>query len=965
MNHIKYCNWHLVVVVCVAMAMLASCGNRRTGDAADDARCLATDSLLASVKDVDSLAAIVDEAHKQGDAVREIIALRNQGRRLCQLARFGEAIAVLKHGLDLATEHEDTIEMVQALSSIGDVNRRLGEMSTSNGCYYQALHLIEEVSNRGCERAKRAEAVVLNGIGNVEIDLCNFVAADSLLHRALGMEEKLDRSLGRAVNCMDLGQVKIAQGDLDSAWYYYRKSMEFSQMVGSAKGIAMCHMYYGELYEAEKRFSHAINEYKIAYDKLMEIGDVWQWLKPCLSLAHVHILLGEDEEAEAYLREAEENARRIGSKQLVGQADMIHYELSLLRGDSRGALQYYVDGTALYDSIFGMKKSDEMRAQRIAYQNGRKSGEMSVLNSDITRLKRTRNMMGVLGVLLSLMAGAIIAALVYAMRMRARSQRVMRQIEETRSLFFTNVVHRLRTPLTAIMGAIDNLVTDSRGSTSSPSPDVKENVEIIERQGNNLLELVDRILEVGGVRSAISNPEWVRVDAVPFIRMIVERYREQSADHHNEITYASRERSIEIDVMPDYLSTIVGNLIENAIIYSKDFSKITVTSRQDNNQLIVRVADNGMGISSTDLPHVFEPFYRGSLAEQMVEGVGIGLTVVRDMVMALGGTVAADSKKDHGSVFTVTLPCKQSEGVKKRLEEIVPPELKNRIKQLGQRRQPESTLSDGQEFPVVLVVEDHNDVAQLVGNVLDGKFVVHYASDGKQGLALALELKPDLIITDVKMPIMDGLEMCRRVRASQQLCHIPVIMLSARTSKDDRVRGVEAGADAYLVKPFVHDELIAWCDRLVKSRELLKNFYSNTLSIDGNNNEGDTSSVPLASDDDSAAFLGQFNQLVDEQIVAGVTKVDLDKIAHSFKMGESSLRRKVQSVTGKNVIAYIMQLRMEKAMTLLKSQDEMRIGDIAEQCGFADMAYFSRVFRQHYGMTPTQARNSTKQDVKQ
>ena len=846
--------------------------------------------------------------------------------------------------------------MVQALSSIGDVNRRLGEMSTSNGCYYQALHLIEEVSNRGCERAKRAEAVVLNGIGNVEIDLCNFVAADSLLHRALGMEEKLDRSLGRAVNCMDLGQVKIAQGDLDSAWYYYRKSMEFSQMVGSAKGIAMCHMYYGELYEAEKRFSHAINEYKIAYDKLMEIGDVWQWLKPCLSLAHVHILLGEDEEAEAYLREAEENARRIGSKQLVGQADMIHYELSLLRGDSRGALQYYVDGTALYDSIFGMKKSDEMRAQRIAYQNGRKSGEMSVLNSDITRLKRTRNMMGVLGVLLTLMAGAIIAALVYAMRMRARSQRVMRQIEETRSLFFTNVVHRLRTPLTAIMGSIDYLVNDAKHASTSPPPGILENVEIIERQGNNLLELVDRILEVGGVRSAIGNPEMVNLDAVPFIRMIIESYREQSVGRHIELTYASREKSVNIDTLPNYLSTIVGNLIENAITYSKDFSKITVTSREKDGKLIVRVADNGMGISQTDLPHVFEPFYRGAIAEQMVEGVGIGLTVVRDMVMSLGGTVAVDSKKDYGSVFTVTLPLRQGEGVKKRLENMVDLGLKARLKQIARRMEPApEPVKSGKSLPVVLIVEDHSDVAQLVGNVLDDKFAVHFAADGEQGLARALELEPDLIITDVKMPIMDGLELCRRVRASSRLCHIPVIMLSARTSKDDRIHGVEAGADAYLVKPFAQDELMAWIVRLLKNRDLLSKFYSNSLSIDQAEIEPSPDAKTAAGAD--GAFLAEFDRLVGEQMANGATRMDLDKIALAFKMGESALRRKIQALTGKNVVSYITQLRMEKAMSLLQQHPEMLIGDIAESCGFTDMAYFSRVFRQHYGMTPTQARN--------
>ena len=179
-------------------------------------------------------------------------------------------------------------------------------------------------------------------------------------------------------------------------------------------------------------------------------------------------------------------------------------------------------------------------------------------------------------------------------------------------------------------------------------------------------------------------------------------------------------------------------------------------------------------------------------------------------------------------------------------------------------------------------------------------------------------------------------------------------MLSARTGKDDRIRGIKAGADIYMVKPFVSEEMVATAIRLLENREMAIMYYSDTL-----NQSKELSAVAGNEDsaDDDQTFLSRFDELVGEQIDNGAFRIDLDKIALAFKMGESALRRKVQTVTGKNAISYITHLRMEKALSLLRQHPDMLVGDVAERCGFADVAYFSRVFRQHYGMTPTQARN--------
>ena len=949
----------VLAVVTLMLSLLAACGHKQAachGDCPeDDVRYEQLDSVMGTISNIDSLAALAQQSHEQNDSQGEMLALRHEGNRLRTSSRYAEAIDAHGRGLDLAIKLKDTVEMAKALNCLGEVHRRLGDFSKSNNYYFDVLKLCDLYSRSDDDAIVRIVASSLYGIGNIEMELCNYSEADSLLREALHRQIQLGNVMGQAVNYSALGRVKHDVGEVDSAWLYMRKSLECNQMAGNEKGVALCHLHFGELYEAENNFSHALNEYVMAYDNLKAFGDSWHSLDACLALARIHILLGEEETAHQYLTEAEAEAFRIGSKEYQAEAHLVHYELSLLQGDSQEALRHYVLGTQLTDSISGRQKSDEMYSQHINYQTGRMSGELDVLNRDINQLKRNRNMQIVFLVLLLLMAGGIIAVLMYAMRVRARTQRLMRQVEETRSLFFTNVVHQLRTPLSAIMGAVDGIIADNQSAKGQGVLDDRQqkNCEIIERQGKNLLELVDRILEVGSVRSAITELDWRTGDAVIFMHMLIDSYRDRCRDRHIELTYASRENNVEIDSVPHYLITIVGSLLENAINYSSDYGIITVTSSVEDGMFVIRVADNGMGISKDDLPHVFEPFYRSAIAESMVEGVGIGLTVVRDMTMAMGGTVAVDSKEEHGSVFTVKLPCRQSGSFKQLLKD----DIKGMLGMSERHRleQPQSTIPQDEpqsDKPVVLVVEDHIDVARLVGLILSDKYQVHYAADGEQGFAKAIELMPDLIITDVKMPFMDGVDMCRELHRSPRLCHIPVIILSARNAEADRVRGIQAGADAYLVKPFISEELRSWVENLLESRKRLRAVFAASGSPDI-----DALPTVATGNGDDAAFLEAFAREVDKHFAVG-TKLDFDKLALTFKMGESHLRRKIQDLTGKNVPAYITQLRMEKAMRLLQnSPADVLIGDIASQCGFQDVAYFSRVFRQHYGKTPTQARS--------
>ena len=949
--------WTVVasVLAAVLIVMAPSC-RRNTGCRhADNTHYAQVDSALKNVGNLDSLAHWAQRYHHQGDNVGEIVALKYYGRALRHRSRFDEAISVHEKGLEMATAACDTLGMVTILNNLGSDYRHKGNLSKSNGFYYRVLQIGTEFSESDCMQCVNERFMALNGIGNIELELRHYAQADNLFHESLSGAQSLDSHRGMAVNCAGLGDVKRALGDTDSAWFYHNEALKHYQLTGNKNGEAQCHVNFGELYADERNYSHAEAEFKQAYDEFKEQADTYYWLEACLSLADMNIKMGDTDEARRYLQEAEAEALRINSIEQQAKVYYMYFDLAMKEGDVKRALDYHLKSDEMYDSIYGLEKNNEMRHQIAEYEANVKQGEMSVLNKDIKRLHRTRNMMGLFTMLLVLMAGAIIAALIYASRVRLRTQRLMRQVEETRSLFFTNVVHQLRTPLTAIMGATDGIVAQSTASGAEVDADQRKNVEIIERQGHHLLLLVDRILEVGSVRSALKGPEWRTGDVVGYLRMIVESYREACVDGQIELTYTSAEKEVEMDIVPNYLKTIVGSLIENAISYSNDYSKISVTSHVDGNNLVIKVADNGIGIGPDDLPHVFEPFYRAAAAEQMCGGVGIGLTVVRDMTNVLGGKATVESTLGNGSVFTVTLPRRHSgQEVYQRLEMVLEP-VKKVVHRHHETDEADASDQSRKGSPVVLVVEDHNDVARLIGSALGAGFSVHYASNGEQGLARASELMPDLIITDIKMPYMDGLELCRRVRASRQLCHIPVIVLSARTSEEDRMRGFEAGADVYLVKPFNAVEIKLLATKLLENRSMLKKVYSKAQSTVL---PQDTSLAVADHVPDDEDFLEAFTQLVEEQLPGGKSRLNLDLIAGRLKMGESQLKRRILELTGKNAVAYISQLRMEKAMHLLRERPNMLIGDVAEQCGFGDVAYFSRVFRQHYKMTPTEARKS-------
>lgn len=903
------------------------------------------DSVVFANRNIDSLKIILKRYTDQGNKIGEIAASKELGKCYREASRFTEAIDCHRLSAGIASEIKDTLELIQALNNIGTNFRRMGILDEAASYHYQAFELSEKIGDRTRPAVIKNRVVSLNGIGNVQMTLGNTEAADSAFRMALAGERQLKSPLGQAINYANLGSIFESNGQLDSAWAYYENSMIFNKEAESSLGVSLCHTHFGELYEKRNLYDDAIKEYNEAYKIMEKSSDRWHWLESCLALSRVNILKKDFSSARFYLDKAMKTAQEIGALEYVAEVYHQRYLLSSAQGDCSGALQNYVLSNTYADSVTSAEKINHMQNIRVKYERDHWQSETNVARQNYQTAKRAKNTFLVTMILISLLLMTVIAALWYALRMRSQKQAVMRKMEQVRSNFFTNITHEFRTPLTIILGLGQQLKDGSL-----PEDESVENIgTMITRQGGKLLSLINQLLDISKIRSAIGEPDYRSGNIVSYLRMITESYHEYAREKRIELTYVPNQTEIQMDFVPDYIQKVMSNLLSNALKFTPEFGNIYITSQLVDENVVIRVADTGCGIAREDIGHIFDAFYQGNNSRAEI-GTGVGLSLVHQIVEAMNGSIKVNSGEGKGSVFTIVLPLRH--GYRK--WEAFNPEAENLKTVDGYTSDNQSLLKDGDvkdgSKPVLLIVEDNSDVAYYIGSQLKSNYNLFYARNGEEGLEKASELMPDLIVTDVMMPGIDGYELCRSIRATDLLSHIPIIVISARSTEEDRIEGISAGADAFLFKPFNSEELNIRVEKLLESRQELRRKYSKALE---NGTERNVKLKPCDQD-----FLNKLVDVVYARIETG--DFDSEAISNAMCLSRTQLNRKVLSITGQNTTGYILLVRIGKAKRLLDSDPDLPIGDVASKCGFDDVAYFSRLFKRFSGMTPSQYKKRIK-----
>ena len=850
-------------------------------------------------------------SESETQSIRDSLAtLRQQGKKERDASRYDEALRLHIRGLDMARAVGDSSEWIQALNNIATDYRRMGMLDVAQSYHYQALSLCDESSDTTYQmRKNRVKA--LNGLGNIYLSIYSYDDADSVFRQALEGEHQLGSATGQAINYANLGSIYSARGDDEKALDYYRQSMFYNKKDSNLLGMALCHLYFGNIYERRQQYDLALREYEQSDRMMTDLKDLWHALEPRLALASVYYHTHEDAKALALLDRADATARQINSWEHIVEVHHLYFQLMQRQGRYHEALDHHLIATAYQDSILDNEKLDRIHNIGINIERTRQQEMVDMAQNELQTEKRIRQQSAWLFGLTVILLLAVISALLYVQRMRHRSMEMMREASRLREDFFTNITHEFRTPLTVILG----LSRKIRENTEVPQS-VSDKASTIERQGKGLLTLVTQLLDISKVKSVIGEPNWQHGNICAQVAMLLETYIDYAANRGVTLKY-HYDQAIEMDFVPDYVNKVMSNLVSNALKFTPNGGTISVNLYQRGDRLHIDVSDTGHGISSDKLAHIFEPFYTtGDMGE--AKGTGIGLALTQEIISHLNGTITAESQVGKGTTFHIVMPIQTRSA-----DPVTETEIGNSGK------------------PIIVVAEDNADVADLLCSQLEPFYEVVAARDGVEALKRAGEIIPDLVITDVMMPNMDGMALARAIRANDLTAHIPIIMVTARVTEQDRIEGIKAGADAYLVKPFNTEELLTRVAKLLEQRIMLRDKYAQTIT-----------QAPVSDDAIEDHFLARVEQVIVAHINKG-EDITVTMVADDLNITARQLHRKVTGLINQSPAALIRITRINCAKTIMAAKPEMPLKSVALACGFTDYSHFAKVFRTVTGVSPT------------
>ncbi len=556
----------------------------------------------------------------------------------------------------------------------------------------------------------------------------------------------------------------------------------------------------------------------------------------------------------------------------------------------------------------------------------------------------------------------VIVAFAAFYRMVMVRRRMERETAEAKMAFFTDMSHDLRTPLTLIADPVERILDDENLTGRQ-----RHMLGIVRRNAALLLKLVGEILDLRKIQGGKMDLTVTEFNLADAVRLWVDDFKPLAASY--EVTIVQKADG-DLTVKADYykVERICYNLISNSLKYNRKGGTVTVEAVRRGGSVEITVADTGVGIPKDVVSRVFDKFYR---VRGGGSGTGVGLAVVKAFAELHGGRVSVKSVEGEGSEFKVELPQKVENAIlstpdtlSKHPEGREPDMQKQRKAWIedvdddidGNRQGMSSTLTSGglgyvaepdgtsASRPLALVVDDNADVREYVAHLLGGEYDVRQAVDGKEGLGMALKTVPDLIVCDVKMPVMDGLEMCRRVKAETATSHVPVILLTSNAQENQRAEGYDCGADAYITKPFSSKVLLSRVRNLLENRKRLKYVYAS-----GADDEARDEADP------DSRFMADFGRVVRERM--SDSSLSVETISSALGLSRVQMYRKVKQLTGQSPVEIIRVTRLKKAEHLLKST-KMTVSEISYDVGFSSPSYFSKCFKDYFGCQPGEMRET-------
>ncbi len=497
----------------------------------------------------------------------------------------------------------------------------------------------------------------------------------------------------------------------------------------------------------------------------------------------------------------------------------------------------------------------------------------------------------------------------------------LKKLDDFKTKLYTNISHEFRTPLTLISGPIDHQL-----SKQTLSQEDRKELNLVKQNANRLLNLVNQMVDLSLIDSGQLQLKVHQGNLNVLLKQILAAFQYKAEE--KQITIISTIQNLETawyDV--DIIEKIVSNLLSNAIKYAPPESDVYFDANRQNDALVLSVININKMISRTDFDQLFKRFYQEDIAS---DGVGVGLALVKELVNASRGSIIANSLDEEKIQFTVTLPIEKEAFLTSELKTLKTPAETETV-----------NLETSQTYDSVLIVEDDDDIRGFIVSILQDSFKIIEAKNGQLGIEMALEHIPDIIVTDIMMPIINGIQLCNTLKYNELTSHIPIIILTAKVGQENEIEGLKTGADDYITKPFNSEKLKVRVQKLIDNRRKLQLHYSNDFVIDAK--------IPITSTE--ANFLNRLKTVMEEHI----TNPDFtsEDFANNMQMSRTKLHRKLKAIVGMSSSEFIRAKRLKLSLSLLQNSDAT-ISEIAYQVGFNTPSYYIKCFKETYGCTPNE-----------
>lgn len=853
--------------------------------------------------------------------------------------------------LDLSLKINYKPGVASAYGRMGALYQLSGQYSKAIDCFSKSVDMYEKLQNN------YGLGSCYNAFGWLWYEIKDYEKAIRYFKLSLDVFKKLGNETAIASLCLNYGSLLDLMEQHDSALIYITGALNIFKKMNNSALIADSYMNYGNHFEMLGKYDTAIYYYTESLNICRELGFNDRIADSYVNMGNVYNRLSNYDHAIFYFDSAMNIAEEIKSPdKLMDIAEGLSAAYRNL-GNYEVAFKY----KNLYDSLWERTGQNEKQLAQIEW-NREREFENELQQKELQKQKLIRNFSLIAFLLMIFLAGALYRNF----RIKKKTNELLSEIDDLKSRMFSNISHEFRTPLTLILGPLDEMIEE--GESKRPSA---KTLKIMQRNASRLLNLVNQMLDLSKMDAGKLKLELVENDVTQALRTMILSFSSLAEQKHIRFDYVIQDQPCMTFFDPDKLEKIINNLLSNAFKFTPENGTIKVIARLfsgartpvlsiikfENPVLELSVEDTGKGIPAEHLDKVFDRFHQVEGTSEIEQiGTGIGLALTRELVNLMHGKITVESEPAKGSVFKVVLPLGKNHLKEKEFILIEAEDFKSKKKInihedllttggedkiITSQQEPEMFVEGKEGLPLILIADDHPDIRAHIRQKLT-KFRIVEASDGAEGLDISVEHLPDLIITDLMMPKIDGVEFCKKLKTDERTSHIPVIMLTARASVENRIEGFETGADDYITKPFNMKELLTRINNLIDQRRKLRERFSREVTLQPKD-------IAITSADER--FLNRTIEIIERNMGDG--EFNVAALREEIGLSHMQLFRKLKALTDQAPEDFIRTIRLKRAAQLIQK----KFGNIAEityEVGFNNLSYFAKCFKDLYGMSPSE-----------